>query len=600
MLSRLILLAIVILFVVHCLSLNFTQDDAFISYRYVENFIQGNGLVFNIGERVEGYTNFLWVILLSIFAGVGIDMVVISKLVGVASGCVMLLILHQLSCRLIYKKRWFLRLFPSLLLAGTSAFAYWSISGLETSFFAMMALVSLYGYLGPRRWWPFACVLAALIRPEGGLIFGILFLHDLLVGREQPSRSRLHLAEFILPLLPFIVFRILYYGDIFPNPFYAKTGLSLEYVASGLEYFWTFLKHYGLLGILYVTPLLFFRRMGSAEKLLILLVYLYSLYVILVGGDVLSADRFFVPILAPMYLLLAASAQRAYASFGRSSVLNAVLTSGLFVILAVIFLVPQKPVRAARDSENYLVQGMQPVVRCLKDDYGSEFSIALTTIGSASYHLGTKVRVIDMLGLTDRYIARHPERLEGIAATWKEKRYNTRYLLSLDPDFILFSTAYKPSAPAERALLLNSKFRENYYVLPLHVEQGQFIPVFKRRGVYAKDNQIFPDGGFVELYCEAVHLLHTGQIWKAIEKLKQVDADGPQDFGLVPEMLGRTYFILKDYATAEAYLKKAIRIDDRTVLAHAYLEAICRETGRTEEAEAEKRKVLLYDPSFQW
>lgn len=62
-----VLLLLVGIFVIHCLHLNFTQDDAFISFRYVSNFIQGNGLVFNAGERVEGYTNFLWIIILSIF-----------------------------------------------------------------------------------------------------------------------------------------------------------------------------------------------------------------------------------------------------------------------------------------------------------------------------------------------------------------------------------------------------------------------------------------------------------------------------------------------------------------------------------------------------
>ena len=44
----------------------FIQDDAFISFRYAKNLIEGNGLVFNVGERVEGYTNFLWTILLSL------------------------------------------------------------------------------------------------------------------------------------------------------------------------------------------------------------------------------------------------------------------------------------------------------------------------------------------------------------------------------------------------------------------------------------------------------------------------------------------------------------------------------------------------------
>src|SRR5436189_992982 len=41
------------------------DDDAFISFRYAQNLAEGNGLVFNPGERVEGYTNFLWVLLLA-------------------------------------------------------------------------------------------------------------------------------------------------------------------------------------------------------------------------------------------------------------------------------------------------------------------------------------------------------------------------------------------------------------------------------------------------------------------------------------------------------------------------------------------------------
>ncbi len=598
--SRLILLAILILFVIHCLSLNFTQDDAFISYRYAQNLIEGNGLVFNAGERVEGFTNFLWVILLSVSANLGLDMVAVSKVVGVMAGCATLLLLYQVSCLLISRRQRILRFFPSILLASSSAFAYWSISGLETSLFAMMVMVSVYGYLTAGRWWPVSCALAALIRPEGGLIFAILFLDGLLIRRERLREAALHMLEFMLPVLPFFIFRILYYGDVLPNPFYAKTGLSFEYVQSGLEYFWTFLKHYGLWGILYLVPAFFYGRLASEERLLISLVYLYTLYVIVVGGDVLAGHRFFVPVLALLYLVLSVLVQRAYAGFGRSLGMTVALSSMLFAVWVLFLLIPQKSIRGTRDMEHYLVQGMRSVAAYLKNDYGPDFSLALTTIGSASYHLGTEVRVIDMLGLTDRYIARHPEKMEGIAVTWKERKYNTGYLLSLDPDFILFSTGYKPSAPAERALLLNSKFRENYYALPMHLKQGEFIPIFKKRGIYPKDNQVFQDAGFVELFCQAIYVLYRGRIPEAIEKLKQVDSDGPQDFGVVPELLGRVYFLLRDYPAAEAYLRKAIRIDDRTVLAHAYLEAIYREAGRTAEAETEKRKVFLYDPSFRW
>ena len=47
----------------------FLTDDAFISFRYARNLLEGNGLVFNPGERVEGYSNFLWVLELAALWG---------------------------------------------------------------------------------------------------------------------------------------------------------------------------------------------------------------------------------------------------------------------------------------------------------------------------------------------------------------------------------------------------------------------------------------------------------------------------------------------------------------------------------------------------
>ena len=51
----------------------FLLDDAFISFRYARNLLEGNGLVWNPGERVEGYSNFLWVLeLAGIWAATGV------------------------------------------------------------------------------------------------------------------------------------------------------------------------------------------------------------------------------------------------------------------------------------------------------------------------------------------------------------------------------------------------------------------------------------------------------------------------------------------------------------------------------------------------
>jgi len=49
-----------------------SQDDAFISFRYAQNLVDGNGLVFNPGERVEGYTNLSWTLLMAGVLAAGI------------------------------------------------------------------------------------------------------------------------------------------------------------------------------------------------------------------------------------------------------------------------------------------------------------------------------------------------------------------------------------------------------------------------------------------------------------------------------------------------------------------------------------------------
>jgi hypothetical protein len=46
----------------HLSSSEWGLDNAYISYRYAENLVRGEGLVFNHGERVEGYSNFLYVL----------------------------------------------------------------------------------------------------------------------------------------------------------------------------------------------------------------------------------------------------------------------------------------------------------------------------------------------------------------------------------------------------------------------------------------------------------------------------------------------------------------------------------------------------------
>jgi hypothetical protein len=86
-------IAIVALFVwLTLLCYPFIIDDAFISFRYSENLVRGHGLVFNPGERVEGYTNFLWVMVMAgVYALTG-ESLAWSKALGVGANLITLLL----------------------------------------------------------------------------------------------------------------------------------------------------------------------------------------------------------------------------------------------------------------------------------------------------------------------------------------------------------------------------------------------------------------------------------------------------------------------------------------------------------------------------
>ncbi|KPK74668.1 MAG: hypothetical protein AMJ89_05645 [candidate division Zixibacteria bacterium SM23_73] len=598
--EKIILLLIIAIFVVHALNMNFTQDDAFISYRYVKNFINGHGLVFNPGERVEGYTNFLWVMILSIFAQLGLDMIIVSKILGVAAGATTLFLIYQISLNFFGKKEWFFPLFAPLLLASNSAFAYWSISGLESVFFAMTVLLSVYFYFTHQRLMIISSALSTLIRPEGVLVFGILILHKFFFSaakgggsfgkRDNLNKCLSYILGFVLLLLPFLIFKLFYYGDLLPNPFYAKTGFSLEYLKTGMAYFWLFLKHYGLWGTLYLIPILFYRDLEAKGKLILLMVYIYTLYIIIIGGDVLKAHRFFLPVLPFLYLLFSFALMRLYLMLKKQAVPIFVVIS--FSILT--FFLPRNWITNVRSAELGLYLKMSRYAERLRQSFGTDFTLAMSTIGAISYL--TEAKVIDMLGLTDPYIAKHPEEIPGIFSTWKEKKFNTQYLLSRDPDVIMFSTGLKPSAPAERALFLSSKFRENYY--HYYFPERILFVVFKKKGEYIKQNEVFPDARFVNLYNEAINLEHKGDLQACLNRLKEILEVGPKDFARAHEYIGRCNFMMGNTEQAKRYAQKAVEMDDYCTMAHLLLYQIYLEEGDTTAALQEKNKILLHNPEM--
>ncbi len=108
-------------------------DDLFIILRYVENAAGGHGLVFNIGERVEGYTCFGWVISLVALVRLGWPAYWAAKFVGMLCSAGTLLLCYGIGRELWHGEKGSraVAFLPALLLAVNPDFLYWSVSETE-------------------------------------------------------------------------------------------------------------------------------------------------------------------------------------------------------------------------------------------------------------------------------------------------------------------------------------------------------------------------------------------------------------------------------------------------------------------------------------
>jgi arabinofuranosyltransferase len=206
----------------------FTIDDAYITFRYSDNFAAGHGPVWNVGEDpVEGFTNFLWMLWHTPFALLGLDLPMVAKLTSFAAGALALVLLVRY-CHQRYG-------LVSALVAGGAYVVfvptYFHLtSGLETVAFAALLLrVVILGLKAinnqPVRVWepPLLLVLAGMLRPEGVLAAFPAFAAWLWINRRDRT-TWLWTAGAAVVGGGYFAWRWTYYGHLFPNTFYVKFG----------------------------------------------------------------------------------------------------------------------------------------------------------------------------------------------------------------------------------------------------------------------------------------------------------------------------------------------------------------------------------------
>lgn len=316
--SGCVALVIAVGLLVHLRAWSFLCDDAFISFRYASNLARHGALVYNVEplERVEGYTNFLWVLVLAAGDAIGLRPETLAPILTAGASLASLGLVALIGAALRRRfgggqpdQRVFgvVDLLAPALLVLTPEFVVWASSGLETSLALALALAAMFAWLRGRI--EAAAVLAALAgltRLDALLsiaAFGLGWLA--LVAREQKHRTipwrRIAIASawFVGLLLAQLVFRRLYYGAWLPNTWAVKHHGALLRDSYGIAYlkFWA-----DRLALVWLAPLLLLVR--ARHVVLVLPIAAQLVWAWSIGGDFMAYGRFVLPATTLLALLI--------------------------------------------------------------------------------------------------------------------------------------------------------------------------------------------------------------------------------------------------------------------------------------------------------
>ncbi len=394
------------------------SDDAFISFRYARNLVEGHGLVFNPGERVEGYTNFLWTLAIAAALKLGVAAPTASVVLSLGAFALLLIVATELVRKHAPEGTTVSVSFAAIALGANYIVASYATSGLETMLGAALALLAVERAEANR---PFssglAAILATLAHPDHAIFYATIAFVLLMDGERRRGLLR-YAAPFVLVFVPYFAWRASYYGDFFPNTYYAKSA-NLKYFTQGWLYVAVTVVGGGFFAALplaLVGAAAHHRRVLVRYTVLTTLVFVY--YVAKIGGDFMLG-RLLVPLAAPLFILAELGARWLLASRRRSLRLLAFPGVAAFALTAVPVKIIghlEKAWLIADERTFYGVKSFNPlIIESVYQDWGEDLNrfvvargldphVAISSVGIAGYI--ANVRMIDTYGLTDRTVAR--------------------------------------------------------------------------------------------------------------------------------------------------------------------------------------------------
>lgn len=442
-------------------------DDAMISMRYAANWAAGNGLVWQPGERVEGYTNLAWTLIMGVvhlFAD-GPYPSLITQIIGIVVllGCLAAVLKLGRACGLPPD----IQMLAAILALGQWNLLFFTLVGMETGLHTLLITFGLAACVdslrsGEARVAPLAWLAAAIfVRPDV-LILILLTAFAMAIGcRRHRSRILIGLGVVVAVGVGLTLWRYAYYGAWLPNTYYLKaTGWPLaDRIPIGLRTGkWTVVA----LSASMVLAVVSLRRFESWRIYLFAAFAAMVAYEVYIGGDAWSRHyRFVVPVSLGL-MVLAADGASAIAQYVRGRWRKFVAGGLCLIALASAnslhwrhFLHLERPIAtfANQTSVRYAV-----AVDRVADPSAT---VAVAWAGAFPYY--SKRTCYDLLGKCDAHIAR-------VAATDKIPiAGHNKY----DPDYT-FST-YKPDLMVDGIRLLRPDQLERFYPVVVTVDGVELL-----------------------------------------------------------------------------------------------------------------------------
>jgi hypothetical protein len=415
-------------------------DDAMISMRYARNLAQGYGLVWNPGERVEGFSNLLWVVYMALLHKLPLSINQVSLPVQVSGAVFMLLILVLVwrITRLLSRDQVFSPLLAVLFTGFYLPLNNWSLQGMEVSLLLLLTCFSLYQALRAlqqERFGPLPLLVLGFATWVRFDMAALLAAVTLFLAWADKEHRRQHLIWGTGSLVFFLgsqtVFRWFYYGDLLPNTYYLKMyGYPLlTRLARGFSAFIKFA--WNMNWLLFLAPLVFlFFRHEKSVQLLAVSFWVWVVYSLYVGGDAWEnhggANRFIAIGMPAFFILFSLALEQLRLWLPQALKKYKLVTPARLNVLSVAFVVlAMLNFNALLDTTSLLnlalldtpqfVAGTKRYVEISRvvDNITTEnASVAVVTAGNIPYY--SQRYTIDLLGKSDKVVARTPPHLGGL------------------------------------------------------------------------------------------------------------------------------------------------------------------------------------------